>query len=73
MPTHADAHWPEPVMSDLAPCPTCGGSRAAADLVVRDGKRVWTILCPACGTERPADTPARGFEDAVARWNHARR
>lgn len=66
-------HWPEPVMSDLASCPRCGGTRATADLVMREGGRVWAILCPACGTELPGETPAFRLEDVVARWNRAGR
>jgi uncharacterized Zn finger protein len=68
-----DPLWPEPVMADLAPCPRCGDTRAAADLVRRGEERVWVILCPACGTHLPDEPDARGFEDAVAFWNHGGR
>lgn len=57
-------------MAELAPCPCCGGTRAAADLVRRGDERVWVVLCPACGTELPEAADSRGFEDAVAYWNH---
>ena len=69
----ANPRWPEPVMSDLAPCPRCGDTRAVTDLVRLGDERVWVVLCPACGTHRPSEPDARGFEDAVAYWNHAAR
>jgi len=69
----SDPHWPEPVMADLAPCPRCGDTRAAADLVRRGDERVWVVLCTACGTHLPGEPDARSFEDAIAFWNHGGR
>lgn len=53
-------------MADLAPCPRCGDTRAAADLVRRGDERVWVVLCPACGTHLPGEPDARGYAVATA-------
>ena len=56
-------------MTDLKPCPFCGGTNVHVDMDYRVGIPVWVVDCNGCATSGPVVNEAEGEAAAVEAWN----